>query len=838
MIGSSTLRSLGHIRHVVPLEVKLGDFLYLHTKHFQTFGIVIREPSRQQTDPFNDVFEIVDPKGNLVWGRLPNVKFYYPSILAINKRPANETSADGRPLTFTKTESPAPANLDKEAFIKTAFTKLRAALDDAKLSILSHSKEMVVEDWAFSLGDQSTFNLWDAHQVLLKCSEADGPEFSNLFSLFQFLYQKSTRIVCDTTYRVNGPFAYRKQSNQLLLEHCQAHFSQSGSFAEISKFRAKLTKHSNSLLQIENNVEHDLVEGMKRYAYCTFENAHNNPFQFIAQRLAIAKHSKSPYEMHDFLSSKGFIPALLNPKVVESNLELNHSASDCAISIPHSKNSLLHEYKFNASIRREYSNSPVFTIDSLRASEIDDGISVDLDYQSNERFQLDNLWFHVHIADCVSMFNPNEQIDLIGQRMVNSVYLPEQTFPMLPWKVTKVMSLEPEKKENYCLTFSFRVDSKSGNLKETRIVPTLIQGQNICKITYASVDLAFNPHLKAIFEACKLHREFRKRQKYLNVELPQPHIWIEQNLCGQNSTGSSQHHKMGHKNFNSRIVHFYNDLRFEYHSKQAQCENEQAGHFIVSEMMIMAGRVASEFCRERNIPIPFRFQQLNPVWNENQVEKWTLNDNCALADAYYYARTAFPAEYGTAPTRHASMGLDCYAKVTSPIRRYVDQLTHQQIKCWLVREHSSHQHAIAQASASMLDAPKLNSILPYINERELRTKWLQRNSARFWVLQMIKNMQNCENSNSTTDAYSCSESNYPNSANHLSARKEFLLTGTVVYYNELLKLFYVFLDYWNIPIIHREDVLQLDVGMRVDMRIVQNEPMKSIFKVEIIKRHF
>ncbi len=808
--SATILQSLGHIRHFARLEVKLGDFLYLHTKHFQTFGIVIREPSLLQTDPFNDVFEIIDLKGNLVWGRLPNVKFYYPSILK------DSQSEGGRKLL-------EPNHPDKEAFVKTAHTKLKATIANLQSFILPNSTTKIIEDWAHSIGDQSTFNLWDAYQVLLKCGQGRETEFHSLFSLFRFLYEKSSNVVRDSAFRINGPFSYRKQAQIELLHQCYSHFSNPGNTNEkIAKLRSKLTNsHTCGRSVVENDLERDLIEGMKSFAYCTFENSQNNPFKFVGEKLMNYNQPKNPYEMHDLLEHKGFIPIGFNPRIVESNLELNHAPSDCSVSFPNSKNTLLYEYKFNSSIRQKYSSSPVFTIDSVRASEIDDGISVDLpvelpgnlkgksNKQRNVNNELDTLWFHVHIADCSAFFNLNDQIDLIGRRMVNSVYLPEQTFPMIPWRLTKTMSLEPEKKENHCLTFSFKINQESGDLKETKITPTLVGGSDICKITYSSVNLANNIYLKTIYNACKLHQKFRQDQKHLNVELPQPHIWVDQKTHEREEENFKSNISNFSINQSHGIIRYYDGLRFEYLPTVGQSQSEQTGHFIVSEMMIIAGRIASEFCRERGIPIPYRFQHLNPNWTENQIGNWMGSQTTTLPDAYFYARTAYPAEYGVTPLRHSSMGLNCYAKVTSPIRRYVDQLTHQQIKNWIMNEHSS------QSTRGILTVDQLTPILSYINERELRTKWLQRNSARFWVVKLMKHLQENEMKD-----------------------KNFILTGTIVYYNDMLNLFYIFLDYWNIPIIHREDTIQLDIGMKVDMRILLNEPMKSIFKVEIIRRHF
>ena len=333
--------------------------------------------------------------------------------------------------------------------------------------------------------------------------------------------------------------------------------------------------------------------------------------------------------------------------------------------------------------------------------------------------------------------------------------------------------------------------------------------------------------------AAKHHHSYRtspeRSNPHINISLPQPQIWITSN--GTNPKEAS----------------------YEYHSS---LERENApSQLLISEMMIIAGRTAALFCRERSIPIPYRIQRANPLWTADDLARFskqanTLNSgdifntlcntdtisstmsntdtmpnpntphntststlsstmsnpntstSSDIVDAIEYTRTAIPAEYTPNPTAtecHISMGLDCYTKVTSPIRRYPDQLVHQQIKSHLTTGKTRTQKEISKCIA-------------YINERELRTKWLQRHSTRYWVLHLLK-------------------------WHHLPVAKP--LNATVVSWDETLRCWHLFLDRFNILLVYRKDwySVELAVGMRVELLLEEIEPIRNYVQFSITKRH-
>ena len=56
-----------------------------------------------------------------------------------------------------------------------------------------------------------------------------------------------------------------------------------------------------------------------------------------------------------------------------------------------------------------------------------------------------------------------------------------------------------------------------------------------------------------------------------------------------------------------------------------------------------------------------------------------------LAEMYALRRTLLPRRYQPTPSIHAGLGPSAYVQATSPMRRYLDLVTHQQLRAHLAR---------------------------------------------------------------------------------------------------------------------------------------------------------
>ncbi len=142
--------------------------------------------------------------------------------------------------------------------------------------------------------------------------------------------------------------------------------------------------------------------------------------------------------------------------------------------------------------------------------------------------------------------------------------------------------------------------------------------------------------------------------------------------------------------------------------------------------MILAGEIAGRYCQEHNLPVPFRSQTQPVLPPEEELLLLPPGPvrSCAL-------RMCMPrSDMGLTPARHASLGLETYMQVTSPIRRYSDLLAHFQIKAHLRGEE--------------LPFPKdvIQEILYEVTSTSSEAGLVERQTRRYWILEYLNRHQN------------------------------------------------------------------------------------------------
>jgi exoribonuclease-2 len=104
------------------------------------------------------------------------------------------------------------------------------------------------------------------------------------------------------------------------------------------------------------------------------------------------------------------------------------------------------------------------------------------------------------------------------------------------------------------------------------------------------------------------------------------------------------------------------------------------------------------------------------------------------------------SELSITPARHASLGLETYTQVTSPIRRYSDLLTHFQIKAHLRGEALPFSVEEMKELAMSISSTVQEATLV---ERQTNKYWglefLRRNSDEIWHALMLRWLREHEN---------------------------------------------------------------------------------------------
>ena len=96
---------------------------------------------------------------------------------------------------------------------------------------------------------------------------------------------------------------------------------------------------------------------------------------------------------------------------------------------------------------------------------------------------------------------------------------------------------------------------------------------------------------------------------------------------------------------------------------------------LVAEMMVIAGRVIAQYATENNISMPFLTQEVGSFSEDIMQNK----ENLTATQAFQATRCFKQSKITPKASLHAGLGLSCYVRVTSPIRRYLDLLVQQQL---------------------------------------------------------------------------------------------------------------------------------------------------------------
>ncbi|MEO0834544.1 MAG: ribonuclease R family protein, partial [Cyanobacteria bacterium J06642_3] len=338
--------------------------------------------------------------------------------------------------------------------------------------------------------------------------------------------------------------------------------------------------------------------------------------------------------------------------------------------------------------RLDLTGLKVYTIDDESTKDIDDGLSVE--YLAEDRIR---LW--IHIADPTRLVSPGDELDLEARRRSTSIYLPTGMVSMFPHELaTGPMSLV---QGQVCPSISFGVIlDESGAITEYSISPSIIKPTY--RLTYDDVDeilelgLTNEPEIADLSKFAQLRMKWRKSQGSIQIMMPESSIKVKDN---------------------EEITITLLDRSF---SRQ-----------LVAEMMILAGEVAGKYATESNIPLPFRGQpqpELPP------------DEELLLLPAgpvrYCAVRKCMPrGEMSTTPMRHASLGIDSYVQVTSPIRRYTDLLAHFQLKAHLSGEELPFTNE------------SLKEIIYSVSTSAYEATLVERQTNRYWSLEYLRRNSDC-----------------------------------------------------------------------------------------------
>lgn len=338
--------------------------------------------------------------------------------------------------------------------------------------------------------------------------------------------------------------------------------------------------------------------------------------------------------------------------------------------------------------RLDLTHLKVCTIDDESTTEIDDGLSVEYLTDGTAK-----IW--IHIADPTRIVNPGDELDLEARRRSTSLYLPTGMVSMFPPELaTGPMSLV---QGQVCSALSFGVIlDETGGIQEYEIHPSLIKPTY--RLTYDDVDemlqlgVQNEPEISDLAKSSYLRRSWRKSEGAIQIKMPESVIKVKDN-----------------------------------EEVTIELIDSSPSRQLVAEMMILAGQIGGKFGVENNLPLPYRGQPQPELPTEEELLQLPAGPTrfCAI-------RSCMPrSEMSMSPIRHASLGLESYVQVTSPIRRYTDLLSHFQIKAHL------------RGEGLPFSREELQEIVYSVSSSSYEATLVERQTNRYWSLEYLRRNTDC-----------------------------------------------------------------------------------------------
>ncbi|MGB3976638.1 MAG: ribonuclease catalytic domain-containing protein [bacterium] len=296
--------------------------------------------------------------------------------------------------------------------------------------------------------------------------------------------------------------------------------------------------------------------------------------------------------------------------------------------------------------RTNFEDLPCITIDNQDTLDCDDALSFEI--LPENRFEIG-----IHISDVCHWIHPGSFLDEEARERGQTLYLPTKTWHMFPPIFAETIAgLKTETPQPAISIFA--VIAENGAIESSRFYRSTIR---VCKrLTHDDVDneIEKEPYVSLLKIVNNLQRN---RLDNGAVIMPRPEITIDA------------------KNPDKLVIHRRN--------------RQTASQLIVSELMILANSLIAGYAAQSDIAFPYRHQK--------KAEE-AFPKSGAEFDPYisYCQKKVIPrADYSLKAKPHATLGLQYYTNMTSPIRRYFDVLAQRQFLSLLGFDDPYPRHELA-----------------------------------------------------------------------------------------------------------------------------------------------
>jgi exoribonuclease-2 len=313
-------------------------------------------------------------------------------------------------------------------------------------------------------------------------------------------------------------------------------------------------------------------------------------------------------------------------------------------------------------VRHDLTHLKAWAIDDVGNQDPDDAISI----------EGNRIW--VHIADVSAFVTPDSELDIDARSRGANLYLPDRVIHMLPTGITELCGLGLQDQSN-ALSISFDIND-DGELENIEVCFSLL---NVTRTTYGDADKALDSTFSDLMSVTKRYYQRRLNNNASTLDFPEVNIHVVDGVVSITPYGRSG-------------------------SRQ-----------LVTDCMLAAGEAVALFAIENDIAIPYA----------SQPEPEKIRQTSKLSEHYEYRRQFKPSSHTTSAAAHFGLGLPCYTRVTSPIRRYLDLVVHQQLRAFVSQQ-------------PLLTADDLVERIGLADEAGFATRKAERFSRQFWTMQYLK----------------------------------------------------------------------------------------------------
>ena len=334
--------------------------------------------------------------------------------------------------------------------------------------------------------------------------------------------------------------------------------------------------------------------------------------------------------------------------------------------------------------RKDLREETIFTIDGEDAKDLDDAVSV-------TKKENGNYILNVHIADVNYYVKEGSKIDKEAIKRGTSVYMMDRVIPMLPFELSNGICSLNQGENRYALSCTMEID-KEGKVVSSEIYKSIIKVTR--RMTYTNVYKILNnldnevteeykdyiDDFKMMEELATILKNRRLKQGYLNLEIPESKIYLDEDGKAINVT--------------------------KYETTFA---NE-----IIEQFMLIANETVAETFYFLEAPFIYRVHETPDFDKVKETNKFLFNigerikaseENItpkAFSDVLerlkgtdyervistLILRSMKVARYESENKGHFGIASKYYCHFTSPIRRYPDLFIHRVISDYIAHNYS------------------------------------------------------------------------------------------------------------------------------------------------------